>query len=195
MKKIFYIITLFMALLSTEMVLASEDINLNIDMPKEVQVGENFTIDVNVNLNRNISGFECRIETPIYGAKYIKFINATENREIKEKAGEFYMLNLKNNSVFVSFAILFDEPLNSDFHLITIKGKALNEGNLSIRFIAVASDEDGRAIKPSPITYNLKIIDNNQKNSEKTDDGETESNIFSRMVEAILNFLRIIFGD
>ncbi|MBW9221842.1 cellulosome anchoring protein cohesin region [Methanothermococcus sp. SCGC AD-155-C09] len=193
MKKVFYIITLFMALLSTEMVLASEDINLNVDTPKEVQVGENFTIDVNVNLNRNISGFECRIETPIYGAKYIKFINATENREIKEKAGEFYMLNLKNNSVFVSFAILFDEPLNSDFHLITVKGKALNEGNLSIRFIAVASDEDGRAIY-LPITYyNLTIVGGNQDNDEKIDN-KKESNIFSKTLEALLNFLRMIFG-
>ncbi|MBW9220680.1 cellulosome anchoring protein cohesin region [Methanothermococcus sp. SCGC AD-155-M21] len=193
MKKVFYIITLFMALLSTEMVLALEDINLNIDMPKEVKVGENFTIGVNVNTDRNISGFEYRIETPMHGAKYIKFINATENREIKEKAGEFYILNLKENSVFVSFA-LFDRPFNSDFHLITIKGKALNKGNLSIRFIAVASDEDGRAIKLPPITYNLKVVGSDKDNNEKTDGEETGSNIFSRIVGAILNFLRMIFG-
>jgi len=192
MKKVFYIITLFMALLSTEMVLASEDITLNIDMPKEVQVGKNFTIDVNVNTDINISGFECRIETPMYGAKYIKFINVTENREIKERAGEFYMLNLKNNSVFVSFA-LFDKPLNSDFHLITIKGKALNKGNLSIRFIAVASDENGRAIRLPSITYNLEIVNSSQSINEKTESGKG-SNILSWIIEIISNFLRMIFG-
>ena len=192
MKRIFYTIALFIPILSTEIVLASEDINLNVNMPREIQIGENFTIDVNINLNRNISGFECSIETPINGAKYVKFTNITENREIKERAGEFYMTNLKDNSVSISFA-LFDKPLNSDFHLITINGKALNEGNLSIRFTAVASDEDGRAIKLSPITYNLEIVGDN-RDSKKTDNEKTENSIFSKILEVLWNFLRMVFG-
>ena len=193
MKKIFCILTLFMVLLLTQRVLALEDISLNIDIPKEVRVGENFKIDVYVNLSRNVSGFECKIDTPIYVVKYIKFTNATGNREIKEKAGEFYMLDLKNNSVFISF-ILFDKPLNSDFHLITVEGKALKEGVVSIKFDAVVSDENGRAIRLSPITYNLEVVNSGQDINEKTESGK-ESNIFSWIIEIILNFLKTIFGD
>ena len=191
MKKIFYILTLFTVLLLTETVLALEDISLNIDMPKKVQVGENFKIDIYVNLNRNISGFECKIDTPIYGVKYIKFINATGNREIKEKAGTFYMLDLKNNSVFISFA-LFDKPLNSDFHLLTVEGKALKEGIVPIKFDAVASDENGRAITLPSITYNLEIVNNSQSINEKTESGKG-SNILSWIIEIISNFLKRIF--
>jgi len=191
MKKIFYILTLFTVLLLTETVLALEDISLNIDMPKKVQVGENFKIDIYVNLNRNISGFECKIDTPIYGVKYIKFINATGNREIKEKAGTFYMLDLKNNSVFISFA-LFDKPLNSDFHLLTVEGKALKEGIVPIKFDAVASDENGRAITLPSITYNLEIVNSSQSINEKTESGNG-SNILSWIIEIISNFLKRIF--
>ena len=189
MKKIFYILALFIALLSTEGVLASENVYLNVDMPKKIEVGKNFTIDVYVNLSRNISGFECSIDTPIYGAEYAQFINATGNEEIKEKAGEFYILNLENNSVFIRFA-LFDQSLNSDFHLITVKGKALKKGNLTIRFTAVASDENGNAIKVSPVTHNLEIVGNNKDNNEKTG----EDNIFSWIIEIIQTILRMIFG-
>ena len=130
MKKIL----LCILLLSTGTVLALEDISLNVVMPEKVSVGENFTIDVYVNLKRNISGFECSIDIPVYGSEYIRFINVTENLEIKERAGDFYMLNLEDNSVFISFALL-DKPLDSDFHLFTVKGEALKEGNLTVELL------------------------------------------------------------
>jgi len=185
MKKVFYIIIL---LILTEVIFASEDIYLNIDMPKKIKVGNNFTIEVYVNLSKNISGFECSIDIPIYGTEYIQFINVTGNEEIKEKADEFYKINLRNSSIFISF-VLFDKPLNSDFHLLTVKGKALKEGNVTIRFTAIASDEEGRAITLSPIVYNLEIVGNNQDNYKKTDE-----TIFSWIIKIISNFLKIIFG-
>ncbi|AXI25385.1 cellulosome anchoring protein cohesin region [Methanofervidicoccus sp. A16] len=189
MKKIFPISILFVVLLLVEGVLASENIYLKVDMPKKIEIGKNFTIDVDVNLNRNISGFECKIDTPIYGAECIQFINATGNEKIKEKAGRFYLLDLKNNSVFIRF-VLLDKPLNSDFHLITVKGRALKKGNLTIRFSAVASDENGNAIKISPVTYHLEIVGNSQDSSKKTED----NNVFSWIIEIISNILRMIFG-
>lgn len=186
MKRVIYIATLFMALLSMGAVFGSGGVYLNVDIPEEIEVGENFTVDVYVNLNRNISGFECSIDTSIHGTGRIQFINATEDEEIKKKAGNFYIVNLKNNSVFISFA-LFDKPINSDFHLITVKGKALKEGNLTVRFTAVASDDEGRSIKIPPVTYNIEIVGNNQVNNENTDDG----NILSWIIGSIL---KILFG-
>ncbi|GBF36271.1 hypothetical protein [Methanofervidicoccus abyssi] len=101
------------------------------------------------------------------------------------------MLDLKNNSVFISFAI-FDKPLNSDFHLLTVEGKALKEGIVPIKFDAVASDENGRAITLPSITYNLEIVNNSQSINEKTESGKG-SNILSWIIEIISNFLKRIF--
>lgn len=190
MKKVFYTLMLFMALLSIETVLASENISLNVEMPKEVLLGENFTIEVYVNLSRNISGFECSIDVPIYGSEYIRFVNATGNEEIKEKAGEFYRIELKNDSVFITFAILFDEPLNSDFYLITVKGMTLKEGNVPIRFKGIASDEEGRAIRLPTVYYNLTIVESDSD----TEKGEGENNVFLWIIEIISNLLRMLFG-
>jgi len=212
MKKVLYV-ALFISLMVVETVLASENISLSVEMPEKITVGENFRIEVYINLNRNISGFECSINTPIYGGEYIQFINAIENEEIKEKAGEFYQLNLTNKSVFISFA-LFSKPINSDFHLITVEGKGLKEGVVPIKFDAKASDENGiNTIKLSPITYNLEIVssddqnnyeerksdnnevkisnDNQNKDNEKRED---EENIFIKIIKAILNFFKMIFG-
>ncbi|HIC98221.1 MAG TPA: cellulosome anchoring protein cohesin region [Pyrodictiaceae archaeon] len=190
MKKVFYTLMLFMALLSIETVLASENISLNVEMPKEVLLGENFTIEVYVNLSRNISGFECSIDVPVYGSEYIRFVNATGNEEIKEKAGEFYRIELKNDSVFITFAILFDEPLNSDFYLITVKGITLKEGNVPIRFEGIASDEEGRAIRLPTVYYNLTIVGSDRD----TEKGGGENNIFLWIIEIISNLLRMLFG-
>jgi len=178
---------LYILLLSTGTVLALEDISLNVVIPEKVSVGENFTIDVYVKLKRNISGFECSIDTPIYGSEYIRFIDVTENLELKERAGNFYMLNLENDSVFISFALL-DKPLGSDFHLFTVKGEALKEGNLTVRVTVVASDEEGNAIRLPPLTYKLEIVGGNQDKKEK------EENIFSWIIEIISSLLRRIFG-
>ena len=205
MKKVFYLIVLlFIALITVETVLASENITLNVEVPEKILVGENFKIEVYVNLNKDISGFECSINTPIYCEEYIQFRNATENEEIKEKAGEFYQLNLKNNSVFISFA-LFSKPLNSDFHLITIEGKGLKKGTVPIKFDAKASDENGKTIKLPPITYNLKIVSsddqnnnvkiiNNENQNNDNEKGENKNNIFITIIKAILNFFKMIFG-
>jgi len=192
MRKIFYLTILLTTLLSIETVLALENIGLDIEMPKKVQVGENFTIDVYVKLSENITGLECKIDTPVYGTNYIKFTNVTENKEIKEKAGDFYIVDLKDNSVFISFA-LFDKPLNSDFHLITVEGRALKEGIVPIKFNAVVSDKDGKAIRISPIIYNLEIVSSDHGGNEKTENNK-ESSIFSWIIEVIRNFLKMIFS-
>jgi len=189
MKKVLYI--LIITLLTVEVVLASEDINLNVDMPKKVVVGENFKIKIYVNLNRSISGFECKINIPIYGTENIQFINATGNEKIKEKAGKFYQLDLTNNSVFISFA-LFTEPLNSNFYLVTVEGKALKKGVVPIEFDVKASDENGRTIGLSPITYNLEIVDGNNQNNDY--EKKENENIFIMIIKAILNFFKVIFG-
>jgi len=191
MRRALYMLVMFIALLSTETVLASENISLKVDMPKKVVVGEDFTINVDVDLNRSIAGFECTIDLPIYGTEYIHFINATGNEKIKEKAGEFYRIELENDSVFIAFAILFDKPLNTDFHLITVKGKALKEGKVPIRFRAVASDENGTAIRLPTLYYNLTVVGKDKDNNEKTG---SEGNIFSWILKSILNLVKMIFG-
>ncbi|MBW9224087.1 hypothetical protein KKP90_05905 [Methanothermococcus sp. SCGC AD-155-E23] len=202
MKKIYWLLAL-LVVLSVEEVLASENVSLEIKMPKKVEVGEDFTIDVYVRLKGNISGLECKIHTPVYGVNHIKFINVTENREIKERAGEFYILELENNSLFLTFA-LFDKPLNSTFHLLRVKGKALKEGIIPIRFEATVSDEKGNANKLSPITYNLVIGDIRKSEEERGERGippeveekgkKKNNNILSWIIEVIWSFLRKIFG-
>jgi len=201
MRKISCLLILLTILLFTDTTLALENVSLEIEMPKKVQIGEDFTIDIYVKSNENISGFECRIDTPVYGREYIKFIGVSENEEIKKKAGDFYKLELKNSSLSLSFA-LFDKPLNSTFRLVTVKVKGLKEGVVPIRFHVVVSDENGNTVKLSPIIYNLEIGDGNKISSKEWEIGESnrgktgdkkDRGILTWIIEVIRDFLKKIF--
>ncbi len=188
------LITILSILLLPSVLAISENLNLNVDMPKEVSIGEDFTINLTVNVdNTNISGFECLIKVPGEG---IKIMNISENEKIKKDAGQFYKLKKDNSSLFVSFAT-FGEPINSDFHLITIKAKALKSGDMPISFEPKASDENGKGISINKEIINLKIINNESSeniNNNIGDKKNTNNNFLTSLINGIISFLGSIFG-
>ena len=183
MKKIIFFIAL--SVLSIPMVLA-DDIQLNVDMPNKVNKGDNFTIDINVNLkNCEIAGFECAMKLPIEDVDNIKIGRVIENEQIKKDAGKLYEIRKGDSAVLIKFTT-FENPLNSDFHLMTINAVALKEGNVSITFKSRASDENGNSI-PVEKTVNLEIIDNNKTET-------SNRNVLSSIIESLTNFLKSILG-
>ncbi|AEH07208.1 cellulosome anchoring protein cohesin region [Methanothermococcus okinawensis IH1] len=180
-----------MCILSTPIVLAN-NIHLNVDMPSKVNEGDNFTINVNVNpMANNITGFECAMKPPFGKENYIKIINVKGNEKIKKEAGKFYSIDKKNSSVSIKF-ISFNKPLNSDFHLMTIKAVALKSGNLSLTFEAVASDKNGEKIPVDEKTINLLIINNSNNGNDIQ--SSSNRNFLSSLINALTNFLKSILG-
>ncbi|MDK2986924.1 hypothetical protein [Methanothermococcus thermolithotrophicus] len=185
MKKIILVIAL--SILLIPMVLA-DDVSLNVNMPNEVNKGDNFTINIDVNVkNKDISGFECTVKIPIENVDNINITSITGNEEIKKEAGKFYEIKKKDSLVSIRFAT-FGTPLNSDFHLMTINAVALKEGNVSFTFESIASDENGQRIPVDKKTTDLIIIDNNNKTVESSE------NFLSSIINAIMNFLKSILG-
>ncbi len=186
MKKMIIFITLF--ILSIPVALAN-NISLNVDAPHKVCKGDNFTIDVDVNLkNTSIAGFECTVKMPIGEYNRVKIINITGNDEIKKESGKFYRIDMKNSSVFISFAT-FEKPLTSDFHLMTIKAVALKEGNVSFMFKPIASDENGKRILIATKSVNFTVINNANKSGESFNEHSSSS-----IIDVIINFLKSILG-
>ncbi|WP_421077527.1 cellulosome anchoring protein cohesin region [Methanothermococcus sp. Ax23] len=184
MKKTVFFITIF--LLSIPIVLA-DDVNLNVDMPNKVSKGDNFTINIDVNLkNKDILGFECTVKIPIEKVDDIKITGIAGNEELKKEAGKFYEIKKKDSSVSIRFTT-FGKPLNSDFHLMTINATALKEGNVTFTFKSIASDENGHRIPVDKKTTDLIIVDNNKT-------VESDENFLLSIIDAITNFLKSILG-
>ncbi|ENN95578.1 hypothetical protein J422_07077 [Methanocaldococcus villosus KIN24-T80] len=161
-------------------------VNLKIDTPKNVKVGEEFNLTIDVINDKKISGFECFITIP---KDKIKIISIEDNKTIKNKAGNFYFSNFSNSKAFVKFA-LFDKPINSNFRLLNLKLRAIRSGDAKIIINAVASDDDGNCIFRENKEIEIKIIGGNSEGNKSE-----KENFFDVLLKTILNFIKLLFGD
>jgi len=155
--------------------------SLDIQMPSEVKVGEEFNITLNVKNNQPIAGFECSVTLPYN----LKIINFSGNSEIKKMAGKFYQEKVTDNQYIVKFA-LFKNPITTDFYVGTITVKVLNyNNNTRIKIVSKGSDEEGNKIDifSGDVQLNIK-----KEGNEKPKD-ETKG-----ILATIIDFIKRLFG-
>ena len=157
--------------------------SLDIQMPKEVKVGDEFDIILNVKNNQSIAGFECSITLPYN----LKIVNFSGNSEIKKMAGKFYQEKVTDNSCVIKF-VLFENPITTDFYVgrITVKVLSYND-NTRIKIISKGSDEDGNKIDIFSGDIQLKIKKENNKE-------EKPKNESKGILAAIIDFIKQLFG-
>lgn len=153
--------------------------SLEIQMPKEVKVGDEFNITLNVKNNQSIAGFECNVYVP----RNLKIIGFSGNETIKKMAKKFYEEKITNNSCLVKFAI-FKNPIKTDFYVGRITVKVVGyDNNTKIRIISKGSDENGNRIDIYSGDIQLKI-----KKEIKKEETKNES-----FLDMIINFLKKLF--
>jgi hypothetical protein len=162
--------------------------SLSIQMPKNVKVGDEFNITLNVKNDQPLAGFECNIETP----DNLKIVSISGNKNIKKMAGKFYQEKVENGSCIIKFAV-FDNTINSSFYAGNVTIKVLKYyNNTYIKIKSVGSDEEGHRIN---IYYNdikLNISkDDNVVKSGQTDTGTNTGGI----IEQIINFIKRLLGE
>ena len=153
--------------------------SLDLEMPKEVKVGDEFNITINVKNNQSIVGFECSVNVP----HNLKIINFSGNPKIKEMAGKYYQEKCSNNSCIVKF-IVFENPLKTDFYVGKLTVKVLNyNNNTRIKTVLKGSDENGDSIDIFSGDVELKIKENKDKLQQE------KKGIF----EMIIDFIKRLF--
>jgi hypothetical protein len=153
--------------------------SLNVQIPGEVKVGDEFNITLNVGNNQPIAGFECNVRVPYN----LKIVNFSGNEDIKNMAGKYYQEKITNNSCTVKFAV-FDNPLKSDFYVgkITVKVLSYNN-NTNIKISSKGSDEDGNGVNMFNGDVNVKIKEESIKSEKKG------------LLEMIIDFIKQLLGE
>ena len=156
--------------------------SLDIQMPSEVKVGDEFDIILNVKNNQPIAGFECSITVPYN----LKIVNFSGNSEIKKMAGKFYQEKITDNGCIVKFA-LFKNPITTDFYVgkITVKVLSYND-NTRIKIVSKGSDEEGNKIDIFSGYIQLKI--------KKENNSEEKSKETKGILAAIIEFIKRLLG-
>jgi hypothetical protein len=153
---------------------------LNIQIPEDVKVGDEFNIALNVENNQSIVGFECEIRVPYN----LKIVNFSGNDSIKKMAGKFYQERITNNSCTAKF-VVFDNPIKSDFYAgnITVKVVKYNN-NTHIKISSKCSDEDGNGVNVFDEDMKIKIKKEEIAKSEK-----------KGILGIIIDFMKQLLGE
>ncbi|EHP84863.1 hypothetical protein [Methanotorris formicicus] len=159
--------------------------SLNIEIPKEVKVGDEFNITLNVKNDQSIVGFECSVNVP----HNLKITSFSGNQDIKKMAGKFYEEKMTNNSCIVKF-VVFDNPLKSDFYVGRVTVKVLDYDNSTrIKIVSKGSDENGNKIDIFSGDVELKV-----KKENETSEKKGFLDMIAGFISSIIDVIKRLFG-
>ncbi len=190
MKKL--IIALGITILALVPLSFAEGLSLSVNTPNSVKIDDEFNVSIDIKVNdKNISGFECTVQYP---PEKLQLVNVSENEKIKKESGRFYQLKRDNSSVFVAF-VLLKNPINTDFHLMTLKMKAVKTGPVLLSIKPVASDENGKKITIKNKIINISVVGGENKSTLSNDSAKkNDDNIIAKIISLIMDLFSKVFG-
>ncbi|ABR54045.1 hypothetical protein Mevan_0134 [Methanococcus vannielii SB] len=182
MKKILLTVIMSLILIQISFAASPADITvLDVQMPKEVSLGDEFDILISLNSKKELSGFEFEFSIPSNSRDKYEIISVTDNAELRTLAGQFYETKYTKSSV-KNWFILTEEPITGNHHILTVKVKTLHPGTFQLNFKSTGADTEGNEVPITQVSKEITVSGN--LNSE---DSKSE-NAISRFINYILSF-------